>query len=91
MEFLRDKSGVLLTDEVTDEIAREAEDGYDLSDAKLIPVGRPSLNGSGVSRLIQVRVDDALDEQLRALAEAQERTLSAVVRDAIRQYVASDS
>jgi hypothetical protein len=86
--YLKTEDGLELTPEVTDKIAEEAEAGYDLTKAVVYTRGRPSLNGSGESRLIQVRVDDGLDDQIRTLAEEQGRTISAVVRDALRQYMA---
>jgi hypothetical protein len=87
MAYLKTKSGLELTPEVTDKIAEEAEAGYDLTNARLISIGRPSLNVSGESRTIQVRVNDALDVQVRAMAKEQDRTVSELVRDALRQYV----
>lgn len=90
MENWKSVDGVELTDEILDELAEEAERGdYDLSKAKFVPRGRPSLNGSGQSHVMQVRVDDALHAAVKTAAENEGRTMSAVLRDALRAYVAN--
>ena len=88
MANLRTKDGVELTPEVLEELAREAEAGYDLSKAKLVRRGRPSLSGSGRSAKIQIRIDPELNRALRELSEAQNRTVSDIAREALRKHVA---
>lgn len=55
--------------------------------------GRPSIDPDAKpgqhSRAVQVRVDDRLDRALQALASAEHRSKSAVVRDALAVYVSS--
>ena len=55
--------------------------------------GRPSIDPDAKpgqhSRAVQVRVDDNLDRALEALAKAEHRSKSAVVRDALAAYVSA--
>ena len=55
--------------------------------------GRPSIDPEAKpgqhSRAVQVRVDDGLDRALAELAQAQHRSKSAVVRDALAAYVST--
>jgi hypothetical protein len=55
--------------------------------------GRPSIDRDAKpgqhSRAVQVRVDDNLDRALEALAKAEHRSKSAVVRDALAAYVSA--
>lgn len=76
--------GVPVTDSLIEELAAEAERGYDLS--QLRPVGRPPL-GVGPSAVIQFRVDPALREALDARAEHDATTPSEIVRRALRAYL----
>lgn len=54
-------------------------------------VGRPSIDPAAMpgqhARNRQVRLPASLDQQLRALADQQQRTPSAVVRDAVAEYL----
>ena len=84
----RTKSGTVLTPEVEEELADEAEAGYDLEVATPRKVGRPSL-GRGVSPRLDLRIEPDLAEALHERAEEEHRSVSAVARDALRRYLAS--
>jgi hypothetical protein len=84
----RTKSGTVLTREVEEALADEAEAGYDLTKSKAARTGRPSL-GRGTSPRLDLRVEPELAEALHRRAREEHRTVSAVARDALRRYVAS--
>ncbi|MGI9197840.1 MAG: ribbon-helix-helix protein, CopG family [Candidatus Nanopelagicales bacterium] len=76
-------------DKELDAWAEEAEAGYE--DDQLTVVyrrGRPPL-GDGPSRVVQVRLDPALYTHLEARIESEGSTASAIVREALRRYLAS--
>jgi hypothetical protein len=81
------KSGTPITEDRADELAREAEEGYDLTTWKR--VGRRSLaGGPGHSPRVNFRVTTDLYEQLTELAEREEKSVSQVAREALEKYVA---
>jgi len=84
----RTKTGAVLTPEIEEDLANEAETGYELQVTVPRKVGRPSL-GRGVSPRLDLRIEPELAEALHERAEAEHRSLSAVARDALRRYLAS--
>jgi len=84
----RTKTGAVLTSEIEEDLADEAETGYDLEVAVPRKVGRPSL-GRGVSPRLDLRIEPELAEALHERAEEEHRSLSAVARDALWRYLAS--
>jgi CRISPR-associated endonuclease/helicase Cas3 len=80
------RSGTVITDELVEDLAREAEEGYDLRRARRQRVGRPSL-GSGVSPRLQFRVSPDLYAAAQRRARKEGRGVSEVARDALRRYV----
>jgi hypothetical protein len=90
MANLKTKAGNELTEERLDQLAEEAERGYDLSTARSVRVrpGRPSL-AEGESPRISYRVPASLFEAASAKAKAEGRTLSELAREALRRYLAS--
>jgi hypothetical protein len=84
----RMKSGTVLTPEIEEALADEAEAGYDLEVATPRKVGRPSL-GRGVSPRLDLRIEPDLAQALHERAEEEHRSVSAVAREALRQYLAS--
>lgn len=85
---LRTASGTKLTRKYEEQLAAEAEAGYDLDQLTPRPVGRPSLTGRpGKSRRLDLRVDDDTFAAVHELAEREQRPVSDVVRDALRRYV----
>jgi len=84
----RTKSGAVLTAEIEEVLADEAEAGYDLEVAVPRKVGRPSLD-RGVSPRLDLRIEPDFAEALQERAEEEHRSVSAVARDALRRYLAS--
>jgi hypothetical protein len=82
----RAKSGVLITDEIAERLADEAEAGYDLTPTKR--VGRKSLAGAdGVSPRVNFRMTAKLQARAQARAEKEGKTISEIAREALEQYV----
>lgn len=83
------KSGVEITPEIADELALEAERGYDLSRAKRVRVGRPSLAGEGTSPRLSFRLTPELFRVAKQRAEEEGRSVSDLAREAVSRYVNS--
>jgi hypothetical protein len=81
------RDGRPITDELIQELADEAEGGYDPE--SLRPRGRPSLSGEGPSPVVQVRLDRALRSRLDEVAEREQATPSEIVRRALNAYLPS--
>lgn len=76
------RDGVEITDELVEKLAKEAEEGYDLS--RLKPRrGRPPM-GAEAATVFQVRLDPELREALEERAKAEGKTPSEVVRTMLR-------
>jgi predicted HicB family RNase H-like nuclease len=84
---MRTRSGTKLTKKVIEALADEAERGYDLTKAKRVTLGRPSLGPAGTSPRVQIRVDPELAEALKARAKKEQRSVSEIARIALREYV----
>lgn len=79
--------GVELTDEVLDELADEAERGYDPEELRTRPGrGRPPL-GTAAATVFHVRLPPALRDALDRAATDDQVTPSEVVRRALRSYL----
>lgn len=77
-----------LTDAELDRLADEAEAGYAPDRISPRP-GRPRLSaGEGPSAVVNVRLDDELHRRLQERASGEERSVSEVVRDALRSHLA---
>lgn len=87
MTEFKTAGGDVLTDEIIEALAEEAERGYDLTKAKRVTFGRPSLGPAGTSPRVQVRVDPQLAGALKARAKAEHRSVSEIARTALREYV----
>lgn len=85
---LKTRAGTVLTPEVLDALAEEAERGYDLSKAKLV-VGRPSLSGSGTSPRLSFRITPHAYDAARRRADEEGLSMSELARRAIAHYIAS--
>lgn len=82
----RSKSGISITDELAEELADEAEAGYELTETKR--VGRKSLAGSrGSSPRVNFRMTAELQARAQARAEREGKTVSEIAREALEQYV----
>ncbi len=80
------KDGKPLTEEIAQELADEAERGYDLSRGR--HVGRKSLSGgSGHSPRINLRMTQELHERAQARARREGKSLSQLAREALERYV----
>ena len=81
----RSKAGVELTDDVLDQMAREAEEGLDVTKLRRRP-GRPAM-GSGPADSLPVRLDPELRQALDERAATDNTTASDIVREALRRYL----
>ena len=73
--------GVPITDELIDQLAAEAEAGYDVTQVRRR--GRRRM-GSAPAEIVPVRLDPELREALAARAESEHTTASEVIRQALR-------
>jgi predicted HicB family RNase H-like nuclease len=82
------KSGVPIDDELIDELATEAEVGYDVDEiiARRGRRGRPRL-GAEPSTVESVRLDPELKERLTRRAEDEGVPVSEVIREALRHHL----
>ena len=80
------RSGVPITDEIAEQLADEAEAGYDLNPSKR--VGRKSLAGAdGASPRVNFRMTAELQALAQARAEKEGKTISEIAREALERYV----
>lgn len=87
-DYGRTRSGRPITDELLDELAKKAEDGFDVDEIVRRRGGRPPL-GSAAATVESVRLDPELSQALRRRADHEGRTNSDVIRDALRRYLAA--
>lgn len=82
------KSGTPITDDLIEELAEEAEAGYDVDEiiARRGKRGRPRL-GTEPSTVESVRLDPDLKARLLRRAEDEGVSASEVIRDALRQHL----
>jgi hypothetical protein len=85
----RTKSGRVITDEVADELADLAESDVKFEWTRKRPVGRPSLEGNRASPRVSFRVPKSLYDAAAERAIEEERTVSALAREALEKYLAS--
>jgi hypothetical protein len=79
-------SGVPITDELIDKLAKEAEAGYDVEEILRRRRGRPTI-GSGPATVESVRLDPELRQALAQRAQRDHEATSSVIRKALRQYL----
>lgn len=82
----RTKSGVPITDELVERLARQAEDGYDVDEIVRRRRGRPPI-GAGPATVESVRLDPELRQALSHRAEVDSEATSSVIRKALRLYL----
>jgi hypothetical protein len=80
------KAGRVLTDGEIETLADEAERGYDVDQLVTRPRGRPLL-GNGPSEIVPVRLDPQMKRAVEARAEAEHRSTSEIIREALRRYL----
>lgn len=81
----RTSKGRQVTDAQIDDLAREAEKGYDGNGLKRSGGRRPI--GSAAARVIPVRLDPELEAALKARAAADHSNTSEVIREALRAWL----
>lgn len=84
----RTVSGVLITDDLIEELSAKAEAGSDVGETQRRRRGRPAM-GSGPASVESVRLDPELREALAKRAQRDDEAASSVIRKALRQYLAS--
>ena len=85
---IRTKAGKVLTEEDIERIADEVESDGPVVFSAMRPVGRPSLDGNGTSPRLSFRIPRDLWEAAAERAIEEERTVSAVAREALEKYLA---
>lgn len=81
------KDGTAVTDATVEELADEAERGYDV--AKLRRAGGRPAMGAAPASVESVRLDPELKRDLLLRAAAEGSSVSEVIRRALREYVAA--
>jgi hypothetical protein len=84
------RNGQILTEEMIEALAREAEAGLDPERARQRRVGRSSL-GEGISPRVQFRIDSATYEALLARARAEDRGVGEIARAALERYLRDEA
>lgn len=79
-------SGVPITDELIERLAKEAEEGFDVDEILRRRRGRPAM-GSGPAKVESVRLDPELRQVLAQRAQHDQEATSSVIRKALRQYL----
>lgn len=82
----RTKSGVPLNDELVEDLAQRAAQGYDAEEILRRRGGRPPI-GSAAASVESVRLDPELRDALTRRAERDHTTPSALIREALRRYL----
>lgn len=82
----RTESGKPITDELVEQLAGEAEAGYDVDETLRRRGGRPPI-GSAAASVESVRLDPELRDALAQRAERDNETPSSVIRKALRRYL----
>ncbi len=85
-DYGRTRSGKPITDELVEELAARAEEGFDVEEILRRRGGRPAM-GSAAATVESVRLDPELRDALQARAEQEGRTNSELIRDALRRYL----
>jgi Ribbon-helix-helix protein, copG family len=78
--------GTLITEELVEQLSREAEAGYDVDEILHRRRGRPPM-GSGPASVESVRLDPELQKALGRRARADDESTSSVIRRALRLYL----
>jgi ribbon-helix-helix CopG family protein len=79
-------SGVPITDDLVERLAKQAEAGYDVEQTIRRRGGRP-LIGSAAASVESVRLEPELREALSRRAKRDHETTSSVIRKALREYL----
>jgi len=82
--------GVPITDELVEKLAKEAEEGFDVEQILRRRRGRPPMGASAAS-VESVRLDPELRAALQDRAQLESATVSSLIREALRAYLALDA
>lgn len=86
--LIAQETGEIITPEMVEALAAEVEEGYDMSLATPVRVGRPALEGgTSASPRITIRTAVPLYEAIHDRAAADGRSVSDVARVALEAYV----
>ncbi len=80
------RGGKPIDDQLVEQLANQAEDGYDVEATLRRRGGRPPL-GSAPGSVVPVRLDPELRSALAERAERDHETASGVIRSALRSYL----
>jgi len=82
------RTGLVITEDVAEELADEIESDEPVVFTGIRMVGRPSLDGNGASPRLSFRVPRDLYDAAAERAIKEERTVSAVAREALEKFLA---
>ena len=82
------RSGRILTEENAEKLADEIESDREIRWARRRPVGRPSLNGDGITPRVSFRIPSELYEAVQQRANQERRTVSEITREALEKLLA---
>jgi hypothetical protein len=82
-------SGKPITDDLIEKLAKKAEAGYDVDETLRRRPGRPAM-GSGPAEVESVRLEPELRDALEHRAKQDHEATSAVIRKALRAYLAAN-
>ena len=82
------RSGRMLTEEIAEKLADEIESDREISWARRRPVGRPSLNGDGITPRVSFRIPTELYAAVQERANQERRTVSDITREALEKFLA---
>jgi Ribbon-helix-helix protein, copG family len=82
----RTASGKSINDELVEQLADQAEAGYEVDETLRRRAGRPPI-GSAAASVESVRLDPELRDALAERAERDHETTSSVIRKALRKYL----
>jgi hypothetical protein len=88
-KVFRTAAGEVLTENDIEKIADEIESDEPVVFSAVRPVGRPSLDGNGASPRVSFRIPTGLYAAAAERAIEEERTVSALAREALEKYLAS--
>ena len=80
------RNGKPITTALVEELAKTAEDGFDVDEIIHRRGGRPPM-GAGTATVESVRLEPELRDALRVRAEQDGRTNSELIREALRRYL----
>ena len=80
------RNGKPITTALVEELAKTAEDGFDVDEIIHRRGGRPPM-GAGTATVESVRLEPELRDALRERAEREGRTNSELIREALRRYL----